>query len=136
MPGLGDGTRAGSTAVAILLVAVVTTAAAMTAAIGVHQLIGALLVGLAWPRSIGKVAAVAERLTATAKTVLPPFFFGFGLTTGLGALGWDGLVLVTLLMLLALAIGGPFPCAWLTGMEWRPARPLPRIARRQRDPQS
>ncbi|MGW5171635.1 hypothetical protein ACWEQ1_30175 [Streptomyces nodosus] len=72
--------------------------------------------------------------------LLPFFFFGFGLTTDLGALGWDGPVLVTLLMLLALAIvgkiGGPFLCAWLTGMEWRPARPLPRIARRQRDPQS
>jgi len=126
----GNGTRdAGSTAVAVLLVAAVTAAAALTAAIGVHQLIGALLVGLAWPRNNGKAAAVAERLTVTAKTVLLPFFFfGFGLTIDLGALGWDRPVLVTLLVLLALAtvgkIGGPFLCAWLTGMEWRPALAL------------
>ncbi|MFJ8113611.1 cation:proton antiporter [Streptomyces sp. NPDC096132] len=126
---LGNGARAGSTAVAVLLVSAVTAAAAMTAAIGVHQLIGALLVGLAWPRSNGKAAAVAERLTVTAKTVLLPFFFfGFGLTIDFGALGWDRSVLVTLLMLLALAIvgkiGGPFLCAWMTGMEWRPALAL------------
>jgi Kef-type K+ transport system membrane component KefB len=125
----GNGARdADSTAVAVLLVAAVTAAAALTAAIGVHQLIGARLVGLAWPRSNGKAAAAAERLTVTAKTVLRPFFFGFGLTIDLGALGWDKSVLVTLLVLLALAtvgtIGGPFLCAWLTGMEWRPALAL------------
>ncbi|MGC5365561.1 cation:proton antiporter [Streptomyces sp. DT24] len=126
----GNGTRdAGSTAIAVLLVAAVTAAAALTAAMGFHQLIGALLVGLAWPRNNGKAAAVAERLTVTAKTVLLPFFFfGFGLTIDLGALGWNRSVLVTLLVLLALAtvgkIGGPFLCAWLTGMEWRPALAL------------
>ncbi len=102
---LGNGARTGSTAVAVLLVAAVTAAAALTAAIGGHQLIGALLVGLAWPRSSGKAAAIAERLTVTAKTVLLPFFFflGFGLTIDLGALGWDRPVLVTHLGLLALA---------------------------------
>ncbi|MFG2873453.1 cation:proton antiporter [Streptomyces sp. NPDC048337] len=113
----------GGAATGVLLVGGVTAAATLTAAIGVHQLIGALLVGLAWP---ARGAAVAERLTSTAKTVLLPFFFfGFGLTADLSALHWDSGTVLVFLGLLALAtvgkIGGPGLCARLTGMRRRPA---------------
>ncbi|MGW7453245.1 cation:proton antiporter domain-containing protein [Streptomyces sp. NPDC054787] len=113
----------GGAASGVLLVGAVTAAATLTAAIGVHQLIGALLVGLAWP---ARGAAVAERLTSTAKTVLLPFFFfGFGLTADLSALHWDGATVLVFLALLTLAtvgkIAGPGLCARLTGMRRRPA---------------
>ncbi|MFE9762975.1 cation:proton antiporter [Streptomyces sp. NPDC005808] len=113
----------GGAATGVLLVGGVAGAATLTAVIGLHQLIGALLVGLAWPV---RGAAVAERLTGTAKTVLLPFFFfGFGLTADLSALHWDGGTILVFLGLLVLAavgkIAGPGLCAWLTGMERRPA---------------
>ncbi|MEV4441893.1 cation:proton antiporter [Streptomyces sp. NPDC049577] len=115
-------------AVTALLVIAVTATSALTAAVGVHQLIGALLVGLAWPAGDGsrRAKAIADRLTGTAKTVLLPFFFfGFGLTTDLGALRWDSSTVLTFAGLLTLAtagkIAGPGLCAWLTGMEKRPA---------------
>ncbi|MFZ3475572.1 cation:proton antiporter [Streptomyces sp. 4.24] len=129
----------------VLLVVAVTAAAATTAALGVHQLIGALLVGLAWP--VGAAAAAcggggtsgrtddtggghadraAERLASTARSVLLPFFFfGFGLSTDLTGLRWDARTASVLAVLLALAvlgkIAGPALCARLTGMAWRPA---------------
>jgi Kef-type K+ transport system membrane component KefB len=115
--------RRGGAAAGVLLVGGVAGTAALTAAIGLHQLIGALLVGLAWPV---RGAAVAERLTGTAKTVLLPFFFfGYGLTADLSALHWDGGTMLVFLGLFALAtigkIAGPGLCARLTGMERRPA---------------
>ncbi|KQV19260.1 hypothetical protein ASE03_00450 [Kitasatospora sp. Root187] len=113
----------GSAATVAVLVVCVSAAATLTAAIGVHQLIGALLVGLAWPAA---PVAVTERLTGTAKGVLLPFFFfGFGLTVDLSALDWDGGTILVFLGLLTMAtfgkIAGPGLCAWLTGMERRPA---------------
>ncbi|WP_162689179.1 cation:proton antiporter [Streptomyces sp. ICC1] len=116
----------------VLLVVAVTAAAATTAALGVHQLIGALLVGLAWP--VGAAAAdgggtsgggtsgggtsgrtddtggghadrAAERLASTARSVLLPFFFfGFGLSTDLTGLRWDARTASVLAVLLALAV--------------------------------
>ncbi|MFE9775798.1 cation:proton antiporter [Streptomyces sp. NPDC005931] len=116
-----DGGGAGT---GIGLVVGVAGAATLTAALGVHQLIGALLVGLAWP--VARTETAADRLTGTAKTVLLPFFFfGFGLTADLSALTWDGGTVLVLLGLLALAtlgkVAGPGLCAWLTGMRRRPA---------------
>ncbi|AYG78747.1 Na(+)/H(+)-K(+) antiporter GerN [Streptomyces hundungensis] len=108
----------------IVLVVGVASAAALTAVLGVHQLIGALLVGLVWPKN--RTGPVVEGLTGTAKTVLLPFFFfGFGLTADLSALTWDGTTVLVFLGLLALAtvgkVAGPGLCAWLTGMPRRPA---------------
>ncbi|WP_051814469.1 cation:proton antiporter [Streptomyces iakyrus] len=118
-----------SEAGALVLVVGVTGAAALTAAIGVHQLIGALLVGLAWPvRREGAFDAgpTVERLTDTARTVLLPFFFfGFGLTVDLSTLGWSASLVAVFLALLALAtfgkIAGPGLAAWLSGMRPGPA---------------
>ncbi|MFD7003202.1 cation:proton antiporter [Streptomyces mirabilis] len=113
----------------LMLVVGVTGAAALTVAIGVHQLIGALLVGLAWP--VRREAALdagptAERLTDTARTVLLPFFFfGFGLTVDLSALGWSFPLAAVFLALATLGkIAGPGLAAWLSGMRPRPALAL------------
>nr|WP_246425044.1 cation:proton antiporter [Streptomonospora nanhaiensis] len=127
--------RAGGGASESLVLAVgVAAAAALTAALGVHQLIGAMLVGLAWPGTapgadtgpVGRFIRVADQLTATARNVLLPFFFfGFGLTADLGALDWTGPALPAFLVLLALAVAGkvvgPGVCAWLLGMAPRSA---------------
>ncbi|MCL7491271.1 cation:proton antiporter [Streptomyces sp. MCA2] len=110
----------------VLLVVLVTGTAALTASIGLHQLIGALLVGVAWPKGNRTAVVAAERLVSTAASVLLPFFFfGFGLTLDLGALRWGASSLVTLAGLLALAVLGkvlgPALVSRMTGMPWRPA---------------
>jgi Kef-type K+ transport system membrane component KefB len=109
-------------AVVLLVVAIVATSA-VTAAVGLHHLIGALLVGLAWPTR-GAPAALAAPLVCTATRVLLPFFFlGFGLTLDLGALALDASALAAGGILLAVAVGskvvGPGIVARLTGMSWR-----------------
>ncbi|MTE19607.1 hypothetical protein F0L17_10795 [Streptomyces sp. TRM43335] len=124
-----DGRRGAEVGTAVLLTVCVTASAALTAALGVHQLIGALLAGVAWPTRGRWAVAVAERLADTAKTVLLPFFFfGFGLTTDLGALAWGGEAALTFGCLLAVAVAskvlGPGLCARLTGMSWPSALAL------------
>ncbi|MEV6669120.1 cation:proton antiporter [Streptomyces sp. NPDC051162] len=124
-PGEADGGGPASTPVlSVLLVAGITGTAVLTASVGVHQLIGALLVGLAWPVRRRWAAAAAAPLTSTARTVLLPFFFlGFGLSVDLGSLRMDGttaLVLAGLLLTAVLAkLVGPGLCARLTGLPWR-----------------
>ncbi|OKI00998.1 hypothetical protein A6A06_19180 [Streptomyces sp. CB02923] len=118
-----------STTAAVLLAVGVTAASALTAAVGVHQLIGALLVGLAWPTGNRGAVAVADRMAgAVTPLLLPFFFFSFGLTTDLGILRWDGPLLLALAALLFTAVAakiiGPSLCAVLTGMRWRPALAL------------
>ncbi|MEX2972760.1 cation:proton antiporter [Streptomyces sp. C184] len=118
-----------SATVTVLLAVGVTVASALTAAIGLHQLIGALLVGLAWPAGNRGAVAVADRMAGTVRTLLLPFFFfSFGLSTDLGVLRWDGTMLSTFAALLATAVvtkvAGPVLCAMVTGMRWRPALAL------------
>lgn len=110
----------------VLLVVLTTATAVLTASIGLHQLIGALLVGVAWPKGNRTAVVAAERLVSTAASVLLPFFFfGFGLTLDLGALQWGASSLLTLAGLLTLAVlgkvFGPGLVARMTGMPWRPA---------------
>ena len=89
----------------VLLVVLTTATAVLTASIGLHQLIGALLVGVAWPKGNRTAVVAAERLVSTAASVLLPFF-GFGLTLDLGALRWGASSLLTLAGLLTLAVLG------------------------------
>ncbi|MGW6705064.1 cation:proton antiporter [Streptomyces sp. NPDC054956] len=56
-------------ALTVLLVVTVTGASALTAALGVHQLIGALLVGLAWPVGAAGATAAAPAAAAPAAAV-------------------------------------------------------------------
>lgn len=123
--GDGSGRAAGvpaSGTVALLLAVGVTATAALTSAVGVHQLIGGLLVGLAWPDRHRSTHVIAERTTALAKAVLLPFFFfGFGLTIDLGILSRDRSTLLTFAALLLCAVAskvlGPGLCARLTGLD-------------------
>ncbi|MEU6687698.1 cation:proton antiporter [Streptomyces sp. NPDC046832] len=115
---------AGAPALPLFLVAAVGVSSALTAALGIHQLIGALLVGLIWPREHKAAVAVVAPLATTAKTILLPFFFlGFGLTVDLRSLHLDGSAGIVLLCLLAVAtaakITGPSLVARLTGLPWR-----------------
>ncbi|MCG5213832.1 cation:proton antiporter domain-containing protein [Streptosporangium soli] len=104
----------------VLPVVAVAATATLTAVIGIHQLIGALLVGIAWPaRSQGATA-----LMETSKSVLLPFFFlSFGLTVDLSALKLDGPTVIALVVLLLVAVvakvAGPGLCGRLTGLSWR-----------------
>ncbi|WP_254886292.1 cation:proton antiporter [Streptomyces sp. NA02950] len=118
-----DGTRQGleTPTVSCLLVIGIATTATLTAAIGIHQLIGALLVGLIWPTRHRDAEAAATPLAATAKTILLPFFFlSFGLGTDFSALHFDTEAVVVLCVLLMVAITakivGAGLCARLTGM--------------------
>ncbi|MFJ8646747.1 cation:proton antiporter [Streptomyces sp. NPDC093546] len=113
----------GGGGVVAMLVAGVMAAAALTAALGVHQLIGAMLVGLMWPRHHRVAAVAVEGMAGVAKTILLPFFFfGFGLTVNLRDLSWGAGTLLTLVGLLVFAIvskvAGAGVCARLTGMPW------------------
>ncbi|MFF3174691.1 cation:proton antiporter [Streptomyces sp. NPDC057900] len=127
-PGAAEGGESDAVTM-VLLAAGIAATAALTTLIGVHQLIGALLIGLAWPRGSARAVRVADRLSGTAKTVLLPFFFfGFGLTIDLGALHFDRTAALALGGLLLLAtvtkIFGPALGAVLTGMRRRPALAL------------
>ncbi|MEU6970775.1 cation:proton antiporter [Kitasatospora aureofaciens] len=124
-PGLGGEEQDGPARWAVLVAAIAATST-LTAALGVHQLIGALLVGLAWPVRDRGAREVATRLTEWAKSVLLPFFFfEFGLHTDLTALDWGGSTVMALLGLFLLATVsktvGSALCAWLTGMSPRAA---------------
>ncbi|MFE1554780.1 cation:proton antiporter [Streptomyces sp. NPDC058734] len=126
--GAAEGVESDATTMVLLAVGIAATAT-LTTLIGVHQLIGALLVGLAWPAGNARAARVADRLSGTARIVLLPFFFfGFGLTIDLGALDFDRtsvLALVTLLTLgVVTKIFGPALSAVLTGMPGRSALTL------------
>ncbi|WP_394617117.1 cation:proton antiporter [Lentzea sp. JNUCC 0626] len=84
------------------LVVVVTVMAFVTAALGVHQLVGALLVGLVWPTS--RTPAV-QGLIATSRSVLLPFFFlCFGFQVDLTSLRLNGETVLLLLALFVVAV--------------------------------
>ncbi|MEV7418778.1 cation:proton antiporter [Streptomyces sp. NPDC089919] len=119
--------RGGTAEPATLMTALVVTigcGAALTAALGLHQLTGACLAGLVWPVDHPAARAAAAPLASTAKTVLLPFFFlGFGLGVDLGSLrldGGGGLVLAALLAVAVLAkTGGAALAGRATGLPWR-----------------
>ncbi|MEU9118470.1 cation:proton antiporter [Streptomyces sp. NPDC048506] len=124
----------------VLLAVGIAATSTLTTVVGVHQLIGALLVGLAWPvgndgamgvppTPLRQWGSVADQLSGTAKTVLLPFFFfGFGLSIDLGSLRFDRASVLALGTLLVLAVVtkvfGPALSAVLTGMRVRPALSL------------
>ncbi|MEU2776253.1 cation:proton antiporter [Streptomyces sp. NPDC007162] len=124
----GEGTE-GDATVMLLLAGGVAATATLTTVVGVHQLIGALLAGLAWPTGNARMARVADRLSSMSKTVLLPFFFfGFGLSIDLGSLRFDRSSVLAMTTLLCLAVAtkvcGPALGAVLTGMRARPALTL------------
>ncbi|MFE4966403.1 cation:proton antiporter [Streptomyces sp. NPDC056660] len=119
----------GDATLMLVLAGGIAATATLTTVVGVHQLIGALLAGLAWPTGDARTARVADRLSSTSKTVLLPFFFfGFGLTIDLGSLRFDRSSVLAIATLLVLAVVtkvcGPALSAVLTGMRPRPALTL------------
>ncbi|MFF2062829.1 cation:proton antiporter [Streptomyces sp. NPDC058200] len=87
-----------------LCVAAVAASAGLTAALGIHQLIGAFLFGLAWPPAPARGAvAAASSVAAFAQLLLPFFFLGFGLSLDLGNLSLDSNGVVLLVVMLVLA---------------------------------
>jgi Kef-type K+ transport system membrane component KefB len=107
----------------IVIVVGVTAVCTLTAAIGVHEIIGAFLAGMACPRSYRPVNVAVDRLGEVSRTVLLPVFFArFGLTVSLGAVHWSAAVVAFALLLLLAAVGtkmiGPALCARLTGLSW------------------
>ncbi|MEV6808931.1 cation:proton antiporter [Streptomyces sp. NPDC051132] len=127
-PGLraASGSGAGDATTMVLLAVGVAAASVLTTLVGVHQLIGAMLVGLAWPTGGGRAERVADRLSGTSKTVLLPFFFfGFGLSVDLGSLRLDQSCVLALSSFLVLGVVtkvcAPALGAVLTGMRPRAA---------------
>ncbi|MBC3987643.1 cation:proton antiporter [Streptomyces sp. AC563] len=91
--------------VSTLCVAGVAASAGLTAALGIHQLIGAFVFGLAWPRATkrGNGEAALTSVATIAGLLLPFFFLGFGLSLDLGdlSLSAEGAVLLVVLLVLA-----------------------------------
>jgi Kef-type K+ transport system membrane component KefB len=113
----------------VVIVVGVTGACAITAAIGIHEIIGAFLAGVACPRAFQPVNLAAQRLAEVTRAVLLPVFFaGFGLTVDLSALPLSGRTLTFGLPLLAGAMitkmTGPALCGRLTGLSWRESAAL------------
>ncbi len=109
---------------AVCLVILVAASAAFTAAVGIHQIIGALLAGLVFPRSYRPMDVAATRLADTSKVLLLPVFFaGFGLSVDLGALplSWEmaGLGSLVLAAAIITKLAGPSVAARLSGLGWR-----------------
>jgi Kef-type K+ transport system membrane component KefB len=116
-----DGFRA-----AAPIVIAVAACAALTAAAGIHEIIGALLAGVICPRGNAAVDAAATRLAGVMRVVLLPVFFtGFGLSIDLAAPEWNLTTLGVGAALLAGAVVtkvvGAGLCARLTGMTWQEA---------------
>ncbi|MFD7540224.1 cation:proton antiporter [Streptomyces sp. NPDC059819] len=129
LPDRSTGKASTTTTLTVALVVAVGATATLTAALGIHQLIGALLVGLVWPPGNRLANAAVAPLASAAKTVLLPFFFlGFGLSVNLGSLHLDGKAGVVLLSLLVVATAGkvigPSLCARFTGLPWSEALTL------------
>ncbi|CAL9450524.1 Na(+)_H(+)-K(+) antiporter GerN [Streptomyces sp. enrichment culture] len=114
----------------VLMIAVVGIAgsAGITALLGIHQLIGAFLFGLAWPAALPPETSVVPSLGTMAHLLLPFFFLGFGVSVDLGDLPLTTETLAVACLLTAVAIvtkvGGVALAAHLCGMGRREAATL------------
>lgn len=114
----------------VLTIAVVGIAASsgITALLGIHQLIGAFLFGLAWPPDLPSESNVNRPLGVMSRLLLPCFFVGFGLSVDLGDLPFSWGTLGTLLALLAVAVVtkvlGVTLAGLLSGMDRRDSATL------------
>ncbi|NDL56869.1 cation:proton antiporter [Phytoactinopolyspora mesophila] len=99
-----------------------------TSWIGVHAIFGAFAVGLAMPRDGGRglEQAVGVPLEKVAALLLPVFFIVTGLSVDISALGWSGLLALTLVIGLAIVgkFAGAAVPARLSGMNWRDSAAL------------
>jgi Kef-type K+ transport system membrane component KefB len=105
-----------------IMLAVALASSAVTDAIGVHPLFGALLAGLCFPRLPSWQRLLRDRLDVILSLVLLPLFFALtGLRTRLDLLTslatwlWTGLIL---LLAIVGKIGGAVLGARITGQDW------------------
>jgi Kef-type K+ transport system membrane component KefB len=94
----------------------------VTASLGLHPVFGGFLAGLAMPRRDGMPDAdVLRPMEQSADLLLPLFFVTTGLSFNIGAIGWDAILLLAVLLLIA--VGGKlvpaYAAARLTGMAPR-----------------
>jgi Kef-type K+ transport system membrane component KefB len=96
------GNRALGPADLALVVAGILASAFATAAIGVHEIFGAFLLGAVFPR--GPLAdQVRARLEVVAVILLPVFFVTTGLNVDVGGIGMEGVWQLVLILLVACA---------------------------------
>ncbi|MFC4955211.1 cation:proton antiporter [Streptomyces mauvecolor] len=112
---------AGRPADVSLLVAGCALAAGASAALGLHQLVGALVLGVLWGRRRPDPGPGAAAVGVLAdKVLLPCFFLGFGQRIGLGAPAWTpafaGLVLGLLAVAVAAKVVAGAACGALCGL--------------------
>lgn len=100
--GRGD-RRPGAAFVLMIAVTGLALSSGVTASLGIHQLIGAFLFGLAWPPQLPREVSVTPPLGAMAHLLLPFFFLGFGLSVDLGALPFTPQTMAVAGLLLAVA---------------------------------
>ena len=85
-----------------LVLAGILACAFATAAIGVHEIFGAFLLGAVFPRG-GLGDEVRERLEVVAVILLPVFFVTTGLNVDVGGVGLEGIWQLALILLVACA---------------------------------
>jgi len=101
--GRREGQAGGGFALTVAVVGI-SASAGVTALLGIHQLIGAFLFGLAWPARAPRESSVVPSLATMAHLLLPCFFLGFGLSVDLGELPFTLRTLAVTGMLLAVAV--------------------------------
>ncbi len=105
-----------------LALVLATAAAWATASLGLHPFFGAFLAGLVMPgRDGGPDDDVLHSMGVAGGLLLPLFFVVTGLTTDIGELNGDDLVVLAAVVVVAVAgkIGPGFAAARLTGFEAR-----------------
>lgn len=106
-----------------VLAIIVVGAAALTSALGAHQLIGALVIGIIWPSGKALADQAASLVAAVCPLLLPFFFFGFGLTVDLTSLtsGRGTLLIFVLILVVSVVskVAGVVLTARVTKIPWR-----------------
>ena len=119
---------AGSLATHVVLISGLLVSAWATDAIGLHVVFGAFLFGTVAPRRHIEARApeVPERIEQTSLLLLPVFFTVTGLSVDIAGLGWMGVVMVLVVVLVACAgkFAGAAGAAKLSGTSGRAAATL------------
>ncbi|MFJ1972080.1 cation:proton antiporter [Streptomyces sp. NPDC087903] len=107
-----------------LIVSGVLLSSYVTSWIGIHAIFGAFAFGLVMPRGDrGLEERIGQPLERASALLLPAFFTLTGLSTDIGGLGWSGLGVLALVLLVAVTskFAGAAVPARLTGSDWREA---------------
>jgi Kef-type K+ transport system membrane component KefB len=99
-----------------------------TSWIGIHPILGAFAFGLAMPRRLrhDRRRVIEAPLAQAATLLLPVYFIVTGLSVDISSLGWSGLGLLAVILLVAVSgkFAGSVVPARLFGVPWREAGAL------------